>query len=154
MELVQASCWFHGPRIISAASNLVFWTFFRAKTCCLVCHSYCVCYSATNMARKKPRSIQLLRWFDISQSENRKNNSKTFERASVEPTNQTTSRATGKSKVLSLDVDFLLRKLSHNTLTVTHVHLSGIATNCSIFLTWTRSGNSIITTTCAFGINF
>ena len=37
--------------MISAASNLVFRTFFRNKTCCVVCHSYCFCYSATNMAR-------------------------------------------------------------------------------------------------------
>ena len=68
-------CWFHGSRIISAASNLVFWTLFRTKTCCVVCHSYCFCYSAINMARKmpkKPSSIRLLRWFDFSQSENRK----------------------------------------------------------------------------------
>ena len=46
-------------------------------------------YGATNMARKmsrKPHSIRFLRWFDISQSENRKNNRKTLERASVEPT--------------------------------------------------------------------
>ena len=34
----------------------------------------------------KPRSIRLLRWFDFRQSENRKNNRKTFEGASVEPT--------------------------------------------------------------------
>ena len=47
------TCWFQGSRIISAASNLAFWTFFRSKTCCVVCHSYCFCYSATNMARKK-----------------------------------------------------------------------------------------------------
>ena len=51
-------------------------------------------YSATNMARKmskKPCSIPLLRWFNFSQSENRKNNRKIFERASMEPTNQGTS---------------------------------------------------------------
>ena len=35
---------------------------------------------------KKPRSIRLLLWFDFSQSEYRKNNRKTFEGASVEPT--------------------------------------------------------------------
>ena len=35
---------------------------------------------------KKPRSIRLLRWFDFSQSENRKNNRKIFEGASVKPT--------------------------------------------------------------------
>ena len=83
-------CWFHGSRIISAASDLVFWTFLRAKTCCVVCHSYCFCYSATNMARKMSKklcSIRLLRWSDFSQSENRKNNRRTFEGASVEPTN-------------------------------------------------------------------
>ena len=37
-------CCFHGPSIISAASNVVFWTFFRAKTCCVVCHACCFCY--------------------------------------------------------------------------------------------------------------
>ena len=37
---------------------------------------------------KKPRSIRLLRWLDFSQSENRKNNRKTFEGASVEPTSK------------------------------------------------------------------
>ena len=47
------SFWFHGPRIISAASNVVFWKFFLAKTCCVVCHAYyCFCYGGTNMARK------------------------------------------------------------------------------------------------------
>ena len=48
------SCWFHGPRISWAASNLVFWTFFCAKTCCVVCHAYCFCYG-TNMVRKNVR---------------------------------------------------------------------------------------------------
>ena len=69
------TCWFHGPRIISAASNVAFWTFFRAKTCCVVCHAYCFCYGGTNMARKnvwKPHSNRLLRWFNCSQSETRK----------------------------------------------------------------------------------
>ena len=82
-------CWFHGPRIISAASNVVFWTFFRAKTCCVVCHAYCFCYGRTKMARKnvwKPHSIRLLRWFNFSQSGSRKNNRKAFEGASMEPT--------------------------------------------------------------------
>ena len=32
--------------------NVVFWTFFLAKTCCVVCHAYCLCYGGTNMARK------------------------------------------------------------------------------------------------------
>ena len=27
----NATCWFHGPSIISAASNVVFWTFFAPK---------------------------------------------------------------------------------------------------------------------------
>ena len=45
-------CWFHGSRIILAALNLVFWTFFCAKTCCVVCHLYFFCYNATNMARR------------------------------------------------------------------------------------------------------
>ena len=34
---------------------------------------------------EKPHSIRLLRWFNFSQSVSRKNNRKTFERASVEP---------------------------------------------------------------------
>ena len=34
---------------------------------------------------RKPHSIRLLKWFDISQSENKKNNRKTLQRASVEP---------------------------------------------------------------------
>ena len=29
-----------------------FLNFFRAKTCCVVCHAYCFCYGETNMARK------------------------------------------------------------------------------------------------------
>ena len=45
-------CWFHIPSIISAASNVVFWTFLRAKTCCVVCHTCCFCYGGTDMARK------------------------------------------------------------------------------------------------------
>ena len=83
------TCWFQGSRIISAASNLVFWTFFRAKTCCVVCHSYSFCYRAKiwrEKMSKKPCSIRLLRWFDFSQSVNRRNNRRTFEGASVEPT--------------------------------------------------------------------
>ena len=46
------------PRIKNHLSSLVFWTFLCVKTCCAVCHSYCFCHSATNMARKmskKPR---------------------------------------------------------------------------------------------------
>ena len=43
------SCRFHGPSIISAASNVVFWTF---KTSCVVCHAYCFCYGGIYMARK------------------------------------------------------------------------------------------------------
>ena len=35
---------------------------------------------------EKPHSIRLLRWFNFSQSGSRKNNRKTFEGASVEPT--------------------------------------------------------------------
>ena len=49
-QLTTQPCWFHGLNIISAASNVVFWTFFRAKTCCVVCHAYCFCYGGTNMA--------------------------------------------------------------------------------------------------------
>ena len=63
--------------------------FVRAKTCCVVCHTYCFCYGGTNMARKmseKPHSIRLLRWFNFSQSGSRKNNTKAFEGASMEPT--------------------------------------------------------------------
>ena len=40
------------PSIISTASNVVFWTFFRAKTCRVVCHAYCFSYGRTNMARE------------------------------------------------------------------------------------------------------
>ena len=68
-------CWFYGPSIISAASNVVFWTFFCTKTCCVVCHAYCFCYGGTNTARKnvwKPHFIRLLRWFNFSQSGSRK----------------------------------------------------------------------------------
>ena len=36
---------------------------------------------------EKPHSIRFLRWFNFSQSGSRKNNRKTFEGASVEPTN-------------------------------------------------------------------
>ena len=68
-EMISLFCWFHGSRIISAASNLVFWTFFRAKACCVVCHSYCFCYSASSMARKKMSKNHIR--FDFSQSENR-----------------------------------------------------------------------------------
>ena len=78
-------CWFHGPNIISAASNVVFWTFFRSETCCIVCHTYCFCYGGTNMARKmseKPHSIRLLRWFKQEQENSRK----AFEGASMEAT--------------------------------------------------------------------
>ena len=39
-------CWFHGPRIISAASNVVFWTFF----------------SRQNLQRCLSRLLFLLRW--------------------------------------------------------------------------------------------
>ena len=78
-------CWFHGSR-----ANLILWTFFRAITCCLVCHSYCFSYGAANMAQKMsknpPFDSTQLRWFDLSQSERRKNNGKTFEGTSVEPT--------------------------------------------------------------------
>ena len=82
-------CWFHGSRIISAVSNLVFWTFFRVKTCGIVCHSYCFCYSATNMALKNVQkntydsTFEMIRLQPIRKQEN---NRKTFERASVEPT--------------------------------------------------------------------
>ena len=81
--------WFHRPRIISAALNVVFWTFFRAKICSVVCHAYCFCWGGTNMARKnvwKPHSIRLLRWFNFSQSRSRKNNRKAFEGAFMEQT--------------------------------------------------------------------
>ena len=87
-------CWFHGPSIISTASNVVFWTCFRAKTCCVVCHAYCFCYGGTNMARKnvwKTTFHSTLRWFNFSQSASRKNNRKAFEGASMEPTNLNSS---------------------------------------------------------------
>ena len=45
-------CRFHGPRIISAASNVVFWTFFHAKICRVVGNAHCFFYGRTNMARK------------------------------------------------------------------------------------------------------
>ena len=41
---------------------------------------------ARKNVKKKQCSIRLLRWFDFSQSENKKNNRNTFEGASVEPT--------------------------------------------------------------------
>ena len=44
--------------------------FFRAKTCCLICHSFLLQrYKYGGKMSTKPRSIQLLRWFDFSQSE-------------------------------------------------------------------------------------
>ena len=36
----------------SNESNVVFWTFLRAKTCCVVCHAYCFCYGGTNGTKK------------------------------------------------------------------------------------------------------
>ena len=67
-----------------------FLNIFRAKTCWVVCNAYCFCYVRTNMVQrnvwKKPHSIRLLRWFKFSQSGSKKNNRKTFEGASVEPT--------------------------------------------------------------------
>ena len=85
----ELSCWFHGPSIISAASNVIFWTFFRAKTCCVVC-THIVSATVEQIWRKKmsekPHSIRLLRWFNFSQSGSRKNNRKAFEGASMEPT--------------------------------------------------------------------
>ena len=83
------SCWFYGPRIISTASNVVFWTFFRPKTCRVVCNAHCFFYGRANMARKyvwKTKFHSTLRWLNFSQSGSRKNNRKTFEGASVEPT--------------------------------------------------------------------
>ena len=75
-------CWFSGPRIISAASNVVFWTFFHAKTCCVVCHAYNVSSTVEQIWRRKmtekPHSIRLLRWFNFSQSGSGKNNRKAF----------------------------------------------------------------------------
>ena len=50
-----------------------FLNIFLAKTCCVVCHSSCFFYSATNMTRKNvqtPWSIRLLRWFEFRESEN------------------------------------------------------------------------------------
>ena len=54
------------PRIKNHLSSfeLGFLNIFGAKTCCVVCNSYCFCCSATNMARKnvqKTFSIRLLR---------------------------------------------------------------------------------------------
>ena len=50
-----------------------FLNIFRAKTCCVVCHAYCVWYDGTNKyGAKKPHSIRLLRWFNLSQSGSRK----------------------------------------------------------------------------------
>ena len=68
---------------------MVFWTFFRAKTCWVVCNTYCFCYVEQIWRKKmseKPHSIRLLRWFNFSQSRSRKNNRKISEGASVEPT--------------------------------------------------------------------
>ena len=79
--------------------SLVFWTFFRAKMCCVVCHSYCFCYSATDRARKNVWNTMFdwtLRWFDFRQSENRKNNRKTFEGSSMEPTTRRLWRSSAK----------------------------------------------------------
>ena len=63
------SCWFHGSTIISAALNLVFWTFFLAKTCCIVCQSSCF-FTVQQIWRekmsRKPHSIRLLRWSTIA----------------------------------------------------------------------------------------
>ena len=53
LSLLLPHCWFHGPSIISAASNVVFWTFFLTKPCCVVCHAYCFWYGPTNMAQEK-----------------------------------------------------------------------------------------------------
>ena len=51
--------------------------------------AYCFCHSAANMARKNVQKTMFdstSEMIDFSQSENRKNNRKTFEGASVEPT--------------------------------------------------------------------
>ena len=88
--LVNHPCWFHGPRIISEASNVVFWTFFRAKTCFQFVEpivSATVEQKWREKMSEKPHSIRLLRWFNFSQSESRENNKKAFEGASMEPTN-------------------------------------------------------------------
>ena len=85
------NCWLHGSRIISAASNLVFWTNFSRQNLLrslslvsFVLQHYK--YGAKKMS-KKPHSIPLLRCFDFSQSENRKNNRKIFEWRSFRGTN-------------------------------------------------------------------
>ena len=40
-ESAMAILLVQGPSIIPAASNVVFWTSFLAKSCCVVCHAYC-----------------------------------------------------------------------------------------------------------------
>ena len=79
------------PRIKNHLSSfeLGFLNIFRAKTCCVVYHSYCFCYRTANMARKNVRKAtfdstsEMIRLQPIRKQEN---NRKTFEGASVEPT--------------------------------------------------------------------
>ena len=60
------------PRFKNHLSSfeLGFLNIFRVKTCCVVCYSYCFCYSATKMARRNVQKKHVR--FDFSQSENRK----------------------------------------------------------------------------------
>ena len=80
------------PRITNHLSSFEYGilNIFHAITYCVVCHSYCS-VTAQQVWRermsKKSRSIRLSRLLEFSQSENRKDNRKTFEGASMEPTN-------------------------------------------------------------------
>ena len=64
LKELTVTCWFHGPRIISAASNVVFWTFFAPKLAGLFVTPI---VSATveqiwrEEMSEKPHSIRLLR---------------------------------------------------------------------------------------------
>ena len=51
------------PRIKNHLSSfkLGFLNIFHAKTCCVVCRSYCLSYSATNMARKNVQKNKFFR---------------------------------------------------------------------------------------------
>ena len=74
-ELFVLFCWFYGPRIISAALNVVFWLFFLPK---LAAWFVTPNVSATleqiwrEKMSEKPHSIRLLGWFNLSQSGSRK----------------------------------------------------------------------------------
>ena len=64
-------------------------TVVNAKTCCVVCYSYCFYYSATNMAPKMSKNHVRFAFCDDSTLANQKTGKqwKTFEGASLEPTN-------------------------------------------------------------------